>query len=187
MNKIAVIFLLFLCLLTNCKDKYDPSIKSTNQTLLVVDGNLNPTDTTFIRLSKTVSVDTETINDDISLWAGESQWPSISQIHLEDLDNNSAVTSDMFASKSGITYSDVIAANNRVKEEIDAIRILVDKAPSDYRQFTVMGLIQRENLFRRFPRKLKDKMRKLYNMDSIEIPEHIYKSSSVELDLSFGC
>ena len=58
MNKIAVIFLLFICLLTNCKEKYDPSIKSTNQSSLVVDGNLNPTDTTFIRLSKTVSVDT---------------------------------------------------------------------------------------------------------------------------------
>src|SRR6476620_305642 len=58
MNKIAGIFLLFLFLLTNCKEKYYPSIKSTNQSSLVVDGNLNPTDTTFICLSKTVSVDT---------------------------------------------------------------------------------------------------------------------------------
>ena len=58
MNRIVAIVLLFSCLLTRCKEKYDPTIKSTSQSSLVIDGNLNPTDTTFIRLSKTISIDT---------------------------------------------------------------------------------------------------------------------------------
>jgi hypothetical protein len=59
MIRVATIFiLLFLLQLSNCKEKYNPEVKSINQSYLVVDGNLNPTDTTFIRLSKTIPVDT---------------------------------------------------------------------------------------------------------------------------------
>src|SRR5437763_15402462 len=58
MHRIAIILILFLCLFTNCKEKYNPEIKSINQSYLVVEGNLNPSDTTFIHLSRTVPVDT---------------------------------------------------------------------------------------------------------------------------------
>src|SRR5947199_10705501 len=58
MQKTAIILVLLLCLFTNCKEKYNPEIKSINQSYLVVDGNLNPSDTTFIHLSRTVPVDT---------------------------------------------------------------------------------------------------------------------------------
>src|SRR5438445_11496482 len=59
MKRIATIIILFLSLqLTNCKEKYNPEIKTIHQSYLVVEGNLNPTDTTIIHLSRTISVDT---------------------------------------------------------------------------------------------------------------------------------
>ena len=58
-DKIELIAILFITvLIINCKDKYIPQINSINQSYLVVDGNLNPSDTTFIRLSRTVPIDT---------------------------------------------------------------------------------------------------------------------------------
>ena len=109
---------------------------------------------------KTISVDTRTVNDDtISLWAGASEWPSASLRQLEELVNDSASTCELLTMKSGLTYSDIVAASNRVNKQVENIRTFMDTAPKDYEMFTIMGFIQRENLINYFPKHVQNNVR----------------------------
>ena len=49
--------ILFICILFGaCKESFTPTVKTTNSNLLVVEGFINITDSTFIKLSRTVTV-----------------------------------------------------------------------------------------------------------------------------------
>jgi hypothetical protein len=58
----ALLFLLFLLLLTNCKKPYQPAIISVNPNYLVVEGFINSgSDSTFITLSRTALLSSDSI------------------------------------------------------------------------------------------------------------------------------
>jgi uncharacterized protein DUF4249 len=75
----SLLLLLALLFSTGCKEKYEPSLKETNLSYLVVDGFLNNSaDTTFIRLSRTRKVSEGTKN------TGEQN----ALVTIEDLNGN---------------------------------------------------------------------------------------------------
>ncbi|MEI9947073.1 MAG: DUF4249 domain-containing protein [Chitinophagaceae bacterium] len=73
MRYLIILFILLL-FFAGCREKYDPPLTAASESLLVVEGNLDPTGTTSIRLTKTVQLgnpNIESVNNAILIIEGK--------------------------------------------------------------------------------------------------------------------
>ncbi|MFI5419885.1 MAG: hypothetical protein ACHQ1H_02850 [Nitrososphaerales archaeon] len=103
-------------------------------------------------------------------------WTSVSQMKANLMESESEDATALPAQPMR-SYASVLAGSIQTSPEVDAeIATVISEAKSNLRKLTLMGFIQRENLFRSLPDRDKLRVRKLFD-ETLPISKAVYKKS----------